>query len=92
MIAYKVQNGDTLYTIGHRFGVCAQMLAMSNNIFWPHQIFEGQELLIPITISNRDLNFRNQRSKYDLETMKSIFSQEGTTSGSVLKFTFHVLI
>lgn len=41
MITYKVQYGDTLYTIAHRFEICAGMLAMSNNIFCPHQIFEG---------------------------------------------------
>lgn len=88
MITYKVQHGDTLYTIAHRFGVCVGMLALSNNIFWPHQIFEGQELLVPIAILDKDLNFRNYRAEYDLEPIKKIFSQEGTTSGGVLKFTF----
>ncbi|MBZ9685727.1 DUF1259 domain-containing protein [Clostridium estertheticum] len=88
MITYKVQYGDTLYTIAHRFGICTQMLAMTNNIFWPHQIFEGKELLVPIPISNKALNFRNQRSEYDLENIKKIFSEEGTTAGGVFKFTF----
>lgn len=88
MITYKVQHDDTLYTIAHRFGICVRMLALSNNIFWPHQISEGQELLVPIGISNKDLNFRNHKSEYDIETIKKIFSQEGTTSGGVLKFTF----
>lgn len=88
MITYKVQHGDTLYTIAHRFGICIGMLAMSNNIFWPHEIFEGQELLVPIAVSDRDLNFRNHRAKYDLESIKKIFSQEGTASGGVYKFTF----
>ncbi|QXE17483.1 LysM domain-containing protein [Clostridium sp. 001] len=60
MITYKVKHGDTLYTIAHHFGICAGMLAMSNNIFGPHQISEGQELLVPIGISNKDLNFRMQ--------------------------------
>lgn len=88
MIIYKVQYGDTLYTIAHHFGICIGMLALSNNIFVPHQIFEGQELLVPIAVSNKDLNFRNYRAEYDLETIKKIFSQEGTTAGGVFKFTF----
>ncbi|ACA44046.1 DUF1259 domain-containing protein [Clostridium botulinum] len=88
MITYKVQYGDTLYTIAHRFGIYIGMLALSNNIFWPHQIFEGQELLIPIAVLNKDLNSRNHRAKYDLETIKNIFSQKGTTAGGVFKFTF----
>ncbi|OAA92161.1 DUF1259 domain-containing protein [Clostridium ljungdahlii] len=88
MITYKVKHGDTLYAIAHHFGICAGMLAMSNNIFEPHQISEGQELLVPIGISNKDLNFRNHREQYDLKTIKKIFSQEGTTAGGVFKFTF----
>lgn len=88
MITYKVQQGDTIYTIAHHFGICAEMLALSNNIFCPHQIFEGQEILVPIRISNKDSNLRNQKSEYDLETMKKILSQEGTTAGGVFKFTF----
>lgn len=88
MITYKVQHGDTLYTIAHRFKICVGMLALLNNIFEPHQIFEGQELLVPIAISNKDLNSRNHKAEYDLETIKKIFAQEGTTSGGVFKFTF----
>lgn len=88
MINYKVQHGDTLYTIAYRFGICAGMLALSNNIFWPHQIFEGQELLVPNAVSNKDLNSRNHRVEYDLEIIKKTFSQEGTTAGGVFKFTF----
>lgn len=88
MITYKVQYGDTIYTIAQRFGICVGMLAMYNKILGPHQIFEGQELLIPIAVSNRNLNFRNYTLQYDLETLKKIFSQEGTTSDGVFKFTF----
>ncbi len=88
MITYKVQRDDTLYIIAHRFRICAGILAISNNILGPHQIFEGQELLVPIAISNRNLNLRNHREEYDLEAIKKIFSQEGTTAGGVFKFTF----
>jgi hypothetical protein len=86
MISYKVQNGDTLYTIAHRFGISAQILAMFNNIFCPYKMYKGQELLIPITESNRELSFINYR--FNLNTIKKIFSQEGTISSEVIKFTF----
>lgn len=88
MIAYKVQHGDTLYTIAHRFRICVRVLALSNNISCLHQIFEGQELLVPIAISNKNLLFRDNRAENDLETIKDIFSQEGTTAGGIYKFTF----
>lgn len=86
MISYKVQNADTLYTISHRFGVSAQVLARYNNIFCPYQLFRGLELMIPISESSRDLSFSNY--KLGLNSIKKIFSQEGTTSGGVIKFTF----
>lgn len=88
MITYKAQYGDTLYTIAHRFGVCVGMLAMANNVLEPCQIVEGQKLLIPIPVPNRDLNSTNHRLKNNLEALKKIFSQEGTTAGGVFKFTF----
>lgn len=88
MITYKVQHGDTLQTIANHFRICVGMLAMSNNMFCPHQIFEGQELLVPIGISKKTLSFRNNGLEYDLESIKKIFSQEGTTVGEVFKFTF----
>lgn len=88
MITYKVQNGDTLYTIAHRFGICTRVLAMSNNIICPCQLFEGKELIIPTYKSNREMNFTNQSSEQDLETIKKIFSKEGSTAGGVLKFSF----
>lgn len=92
MITYKVQYGDTLYTIAHRFGICIGMLALSNNIFWPHQIFEGQELLIPIPVSNKNLNSRNHRTNYDLETIKNIFLRKVLLLEEFLSLLFHVLI
>lgn len=88
MVTYRVQNGDTLYTIARRFGIHVEMLAITNNLFWPYKIFEGQELLVPITLSNENLNFRNNRSEDDLATIRKIFSQEGSTTGGVFKFTF----
>jgi hypothetical protein len=61
---------------------------MTNNMLYPHQVFEGQELLIPNDITDNDLPFINYRQQNDLETIKKIFSQEGSTAGGVYKFTF----
>lgn len=88
MVTYRVQKGDTLYTIARRFGIQVGMLAMTNNLSRPYKIFEGQKLLVPIALSNKNLDFRNNRSEHDLATIRKIFSQEGSTAGGVFKFTF----
>lgn len=88
MFTYKVQYGDSLHSIAYRFGISVQILAMSNNIFNPDHIFEGQELLIPIALPIMDLSFRNSRQENILDNIKYIFSQEGTTAGGIFKFTF----
>lgn len=88
MITYKVQYGDTLHTIARRFETCSGMLIMSNNIPWPYQIFEGQELLIPITAQNEAFAFRSSDTENDMKAINKIFSQESTISGGVLKYSF----
>jgi LysM repeat protein len=44
---YVVQRGDTLYTIGLKFGVTADAIQKANNISNPNRINPGQELIIP---------------------------------------------
>ncbi len=44
---YVVQRGDTLYTIGLKFGVTADAIQKANNIANPNRINPGQELIIP---------------------------------------------
>lgn len=41
---YIVRKGDTLYSIGKRFGVDHRLLARRNHIGWPYTIYVGQEL------------------------------------------------
>ncbi len=43
---YTVQQGDTLYLIGHRFGVSYQEIADWNNIASPYLIYPGQRLAL----------------------------------------------
>ena len=44
---YVVKRGDTLYTIGLKFGVSAKAIQEANNISNPDRISLGQELVIP---------------------------------------------
>ncbi len=44
---YVVQRGDTLASIGRRFGMPWQNIAAANNIRPPYTIYPGQRLLIP---------------------------------------------
>jgi murein DD-endopeptidase MepM/ murein hydrolase activator NlpD len=41
---YRVRKGDTLYSIGKRFGVDHKLLARRNHIGWPYTIYVGQRL------------------------------------------------
>lgn len=43
---YTVRRGDTLYSIGRRFGVDHKLLARRNHIGWPYTIYVGQELYL----------------------------------------------
>ena len=45
-MSYKVQKGDTLTSIGRRFGVPATVVAAQNKIPDPNNIVVGQELRI----------------------------------------------
>jgi len=44
---YIVQQGDTLYRIGLRYGVTWQTLMQHNNMYDPSDLYAGQELKIP---------------------------------------------
>ncbi len=43
---YVVQKGDTLYSLGRRFGVSVEMIKSANNLT-SDDIKVGQELIIP---------------------------------------------
>jgi LysM repeat protein len=50
LATYTVQAGDSLYTIGLKFGVSWQSIASANNISSPYTIYPGQVLVIPTSL------------------------------------------
>lgn len=46
---YTVRRGDTLYSIGRRFGIDHKLLARRNHIGWPYTIYVGQHLSLSRT-------------------------------------------
>jgi LysM repeat protein len=46
---YTVSGGDNLYTIGQRFGIPWQAIAIANNVEPPYQLYIGDHLIIPTT-------------------------------------------
>jgi len=47
--SYSVRRGDTLYSIGKRFGIDHKLLARRNHISWPYTIYVGQQLSLSRT-------------------------------------------
>ncbi len=45
-VYYSVQSGDTLRSIGARFGIGWENLAAWNNLYAPYTIYPGQQLLV----------------------------------------------
>jgi cell wall-associated NlpC family hydrolase len=49
LVSYAVEDGDTLLSIGERFGVSVATIAAANNLHDPDALEIGQELVIPPT-------------------------------------------
>ena len=65
--SYKVQKGDTLYSISKKFQITVQELRAANNLSENDVIKAGQSLIIPTAdISNAvSLNSSNKNQKVD---------------------------
>ena len=48
VVVYTAKPGDTLYTIGNRYGLTPEALARFNRIPDANRIAVGQEILIPV--------------------------------------------
>lgn len=48
-IVHTVKRGETLFLIARQYNVTIQAIAARNNITNPDLIFEGQQLIIPVS-------------------------------------------
>ncbi|MGC9004616.1 MAG: LysM peptidoglycan-binding domain-containing protein [bacterium] len=65
-IMYQVRAGDTLWTIGRRFGVSPQKIAEANNIGLNKTLQIGEKLLIPGVVKSRamaSVRLTNRKAK-----------------------------
>jgi len=49
---YTVQSGDTLSSIGSRYGISYQAIAQANGISYPYLIYVGEQLTLPSSSSS----------------------------------------
>ncbi|MDX8397543.1 MAG: M23 family metallopeptidase [Mariprofundaceae bacterium] len=66
--AYRVRSGDTLYSIGRRFGLNYKLLARRNHIAYPYTIYKGQRLSLK-TVAPRSHKLPVSRKQYKKKTV-----------------------
>ncbi len=59
LYGYTVQSGDTLYSLGIKFGVAWQSIASQNNIQYPYTISVGEKLQIPLNYDSVSYTVRS---------------------------------
>ncbi len=79
VVVYTVKPGDTLYTIGNRYGLAPEVLARFNRIPDLNRIAIGQEILIPIGPTP---NYYTVKSGDSLYTLANRF---GTTIDELVR-------
>src|SRR5690606_20931137 len=76
--AYKVQHGDTLWKIAHKFGLSLRSLINSNpQVHDPDLIFPGQEINIPAGKDKRNDNVMEDQDNQLLELTNNKRKQLG---------------
>ena len=76
---HKVRYGETLYSIGRRYGVNPYAIARANGLANPDYIYAGQSLRIPSgrgynTYSNYNNNYSNYNNHYRNDNNRKNFS------------------
>ena len=59
---YRVQEGDTLYSISRRSGVAVKTIAQANRMLPPYALSEGQQLLLPQARTDSALYAANSKA------------------------------
>jgi len=87
---YRVRKGDTLYSIGKRFGVDHKLLATRNHVRYPYTIYVGQQLSLTRTAAKPQYlpipkaRVKGKRSiKKSTRSTKKITHRKKAVNGSV---------
>jgi len=91
---YTVRRGDTLYSIGKRFGIDHKLLARRNHVSWPYTIYVGQHLSLSRTaLKSQYMPIPKTKSTYvakkapskKISTSKRVVTKKATTKSSSTK-------
>ncbi len=80
---YEVKRGDTLTSIGKKYGYAANQIVQASKLGKPYSIYVGQRLCIP---EKKDNNAAKVDSKY--ANALAAFFTAGRTADSVVIYTF----
>ena len=87
---YTVRHGDTLYSIGKRFGIDHKLLARRNHIRWPYTIYVGQHLSISRTaLKSQYMPIPKAKSPARVTTRHSPTTKKPVAKKSSTKKSFH---
>ena len=81
--SYEVKRGDTLTSIGNKFGYAANQIVQASKLGKPYTIYVGQRLCIP---ESKNKNAVKVDSKYTNKL--AAYFTAGRTADSVLIYTF----
>jgi len=84
---YTVRRGDTLYSIGKRFGIDHKLLARRNRITWPYTIYVGQHLSISGNAPRSEFYMPMPKAKRVTSKRKTASPSKRTSSRKAVKKT-----
>ncbi len=82
---YTVRKGDTLYSIGRRFGIDHKLLARRNRIRWPYTIYVGQHISISGNAPRSEFYMPIPKTKSATSTRRPATKAKRSSSRKVAK-------